>query len=234
MSQPANQLLAQLSSASQHRMTELGEVVELKLSETLAVAGHDTASVLFPTDGFISLLAQVDGDRAIEVGMVGREGMLGIQLALGVATEPLMVLVQGAGLALRIDAAAFRRELTANPALRSTIDRYIYVLFAQHVRSAACLRFHRIEQRLARWLLMSQDRAHADEFMVTQEFMAYMLGVRRVGVTEAAGALQRQRLIAYDRGEMKIVDRTGLEQAACSCYASDQAAYAAQFDETSS
>ena len=229
MSQPANQLLAQLSSASQHRITELGEVVELKLSETLAIAGHDTTSVLFPIDGFISLLAQVDGERAIEVGMVGREGMLGIQLALCVATEPLMVLVQGAGLALRIDAAAFRRELTANPALRATIDRYIYVLFAQHARSAACLRFHRIEQRLARWLLMSQDRAHADEFMVTQEFMAYMLGVRRVGVTEAAGALQRQMLIAYDRGEMKIVDRAGLEHAACSCYASDQAAYAGQF-----
>ena len=118
----------------------------------------------------------------------------------------------------------------SNPALRSTIDRYIYVLFAQHARSAACLRFHRIEQRLARWLLMSQDRAHADEFMVTQEFMAYMLGVRRVGVTEAAGALQRQMLIAYDRGQMKIVDRAGLERAACSCYASDQSAYADQFD----
>ncbi len=211
-------------------MTELGEVVELKLSETLANPGHPITSVLFPIDGFVSLLAQVDGERAIEVGMVGREGMLGIQLALGVATEPLMVLVQGAGLALRVSAAAFRRELTANSVLRSTIDRYIYVLFAQHARSAACLRFHHIEQRLARWLLMSQDRAHAAEFMITQEFMAYMLGVRRVGVTEAAGALQRHGLIAYDRGEMRIVDRVGLEAAACSCYASDRAAYADQFE----
>ena len=230
MPQPANQLLAQLSSASQHHLTELGEVVELKLSETLANPGHPTASVLFPIDGFVSLLAQVDGERAIEVGMVGREGMLGIQLALGVETEPLMVLVQGAGLALRVSAAAFRLELTANPALRSTIDRYIYVLFAQHARSAACLRFHHIEQRLARWLLMSQDRAHAAEFMITQEFMAYMLGVRRVGVTEAAGALQRHGLIAYERGEMRIVDRVGLEAATCSCYASDRAAYADQFE----
>ena len=209
-------------------MTTLGEVVELKFSETIANPGRPTASVLFPIDGFISLLAQVDGEHLIEVGMIGREGMLGIQLALGVATEPLMVLVQGAGLALQIGATAFRRELTENAALRTTIDRYIYVLFAQHARSAACLRFHHIEQRLARWLLMSQDRAHADIFMVTQEFLAYMLGVRRVGVTVAAGALQRQTLIAYDRGEMTIVDRAGLEHAACSCYASDRAVYADQ------
>jgi CRP-like cAMP-binding protein len=210
-------------------MTELGEVVELKLSDTIASAGRRSSSVLFPIDGFLSLLTQVDGERPIEVNMVGREGMLGIQLALGVATEPLMVLVQGAGLALRINAAAFRRELAANPGLRSTTDRYIYVLFAQHARSSACLRFHRIEQRLARWLLMTQDRAQADEFVVTQEFMAYMLGVRRVGVTEAAGDLQRRALIAYDRGQMKIVDRVGLEHAACTCYAGDQASYAEQF-----
>jgi CRP-like cAMP-binding protein len=230
LSQPANQLLAQLPPASQLRMDALGEIVELKLSEIISEAGRPTNFVLFPIDGFISLLAQVDGDHAIEVGMVGREGVLGIQLALGVAAEPLRALVQGAGRALQLSAAAFRRELGANPALRSTIDRYIYVLFAQHARAAACLRFHQIEQRLARWLLMSQDRAHADEFRVTQEFLGYMLGVRRVGVTVAAGALQRQNLIAYDRGEMTIVDRAGLEQAACSCYASDRAAYADQFE----
>jgi CRP-like cAMP-binding protein len=163
------------------------------------------------------------------VGMVGREGMLGIQLALGVATEPLKALVQGSGHALRIRAAAFRRELLADQALRATIDRYVYVLFAQHARAAACLRFHQIEQRLARWLLMSHDRAHADSFRVTHEFLAYMLGVRRVGVTIAAGALQRRQLIVYDRGEMTIVDRAGLADVACSCYASDQAAYAEQF-----
>lgn len=228
--QPSNQLLAQLPSASQHRMDALGEVVELKLSEIIGDAGRPTASVLFPIDGFISLLAQVDGEHAIEVGMVGREGMLGIQLALGVTAEPLKALVQGPGQALRISAAAFRRELGTNAALRSMIDRYVYVLFAQHARAAACLRFHQIEQRLARWLLMSHDRAHADEFRVTHEFLAYMLGVRRVGVTVAAGALQRQKLIAYDRGEMTIVDRAGLERAACSCYASDRAAYAEQFE----
>jgi CRP-like cAMP-binding protein len=212
-----------------NRLNSIGQVVELRLSEIVGTAGGPTDAVLFPTDGFISLLAQVDSGHAIEVGMVGREGMLGIQLALGVATEPLKALVQGSGHALRIRAAAFRRELLADPALRATMDRYVYVLFAQHARAAACLRFHQIEQRLARWLLMSHDRAQADSFRVTQEFLAYMLGVRRVGVTIAAGALQRRQLIAYDRGEMTIVDRAGLADVACSCYASDQAAYAEQF-----
>jgi len=210
-------------------MEALGQVVELRLSDIIGTAGAPTDAVLFPTEGFISLLALVDSDHAIEVGMVGREGMLGIQLALGVATEPLKALVQGSGQALRISAAAFRRELQVDTALRATIDRYVYVLFAQHARAAACLRFHQIEQRLARWLLMSHDRACCDRFHVTHEFLAYMLGVRRVGVTLAAGALQRRQLITYDRGEMTIVDRAGLADAACSCYASDQAAYADQF-----
>lgn len=212
-------------------MEALGQVVELRLSETVGDAGRPTAAVLFPLRGFISLLAQVEGDHAIEVGMVGREGMLGIQLALGVAVQPLKALVQGPGQALRLGAAVFRREFGANRALRSTIGRYIHVLFAQQARAAACLRFHQIEQRLARWLLMSHDRAGADQFRVTHEFLAYMLGVRRVGVTEAAGTLQRQQLIAYERGELTIVDRAGLERAACSCYASDRAAYAGQFEQ---
>lgn len=230
MTPSANQLLAQLPSASRSRLEALGQVVELRLSEIVGDAGNPTAFVLFPMDGFISLLAQVDTGHAIEVGMVGREGMLGIQLALGVATEPLRALVQGPGRALRLSTTVFRRELRADPALRATIDRYVYVLFVQNARAAACLRFHRIEQRLARWLLMSHDRAGEDRFRVTHEFLAYMLGVRRVGVTVAAGAFQRRDLIAYDRGEMTIVDRTGLESATCSCYARDRATYAEQFD----
>jgi len=226
----ANQLIAQLPSASRSRLEALGPVVELRLSEIVGDAGNPTAFVLFPMEGFISLLAQVDTGHAIEVGMVGREGMLGIQLALGVATEPMRALVQGPGRALRLSATVFRRELGTDPALRATIDRYVYVLFVQNARAAACLRFHRIEQRLARWLLMSHDRAGGDQFRVTHEFLAYMLGVRRVGVTVAAGAFQRRNLIAYDRGEMTIVDRIGLESATCGCYARDRAAYAEQFD----
>jgi len=229
LSQSSNQLLARLSKATQARLEAIGQVVDLPLSQILGEAGAPTKHVHFPIDGFVSLLAQVDDEHVIEVGMVGREGMLGVQLALGVASEPLRSLVQGEGRALRIDAAAFRRELAANAALRTTLDRYVYVLLAQHARAAACLRFHMIEERLARWLLMSQDRALSDVFQLTQEFLAYMLGVRRVGVTVAAGELQRRHLIAYERGEMTIVDRAGLELAACSCYASDRAVYAGQF-----
>ena len=230
MPHSSNQLIARLPKAARVRLDAIGQVVDLPLSRVLGEAGTPTRHVHFPIDGFVSLLAQVDNEHVMEVGMVGREGMLGIQIVLGVASEPLKALVQGEGQALRIDAVAFRRELAAHPALRATLDRYIYVLLSQHARAAACLRFHMIEARLARWLLMSQDRARSDVFQLTQEFLAYMLGVRRVGVTEAAGELQRRHLIAYERGEMRIVDRPGLELAACSCYASDRAAYAAQFD----
>ena len=229
MPHSSNQLIARLPKATRVRLDEIGQLVDLPLSQILGEAGAPTRHVHFPIDGFVSLLAQVDSEHVIEVGMVGREGMLGIQLALGVAIEPLKSLVQGAGQALRIDAAPFRRELAESPALRTLLDRYVYVLFAQHARAAACLRFHMIEERLARWLLMSQDRARSDVFQLTQEFLAYMLGVRRVGVTVAAGELQRRGLIAYERGEMTIVDRPGLELAACSCYASDRAVYAENF-----
>ena len=225
----SNQLIALLPASVRARLDAIGEVVELPLSQILSEAGAPTQHVHFPLDGFVSLLAQVDSEHVIEVGMVGREGMLGIQLALGVASEPLKSLVQGEGQALRIDAASFRRELAATPALRTLLDRYAYVLLAQHARAAACLRFHQIEERLARWLLMSQDRALSDVFQLTQEFLAYMLGVRRVGVTIAAGELQRRHLISYERGAMTIVDRAGLQLAACSCYASDRAVYAENF-----
>ena len=229
MHHSSNQLIARLPEAARARLDAIGQVVDLPLSQVLGEAGAPTMHVHFPIDGFVSLLAQVDNEHVIEVGMVGREGMLGIQLALGVTSEPLKSLVQGQGQALRIDAEAFRRELAASPALRTMLDRYVVVLFAQHARAAACLRFHMIEERLARWLLMSQDRALSDVFQLTQEFLAYMLGVRRVGVTVAAGELQRRHLIAYERGEMTIVDRAGLELAACSCYASDRAVYAENF-----
>jgi CRP-like cAMP-binding protein len=155
--------------------------------------------------------------------------MLGAQLALGVATTPLRALVQGPGRAWRIAVTDFRGELARSPALQRVLGKYLYVLMGQLAGSAACLRFHQIGQRLARWLLMSQDRAHADAFHVTHEFLAYMLGVRRVGVTAAASALQRQGLIAYRRGELTVLDRAGLEASACGCYAADRHGYAALF-----
>jgi CRP-like cAMP-binding protein len=181
--------------------------------------------VYFPTAGFISVVTQLDGKPVLEVGMVGREGMLGAHLALGVASAPLYSIVQGSGNALRVGAIPFRRELARSQSLQACMDRYLYVLMAQLAASAACLRFHRIGPRLARWLLMSQDRAQSDSFRVTHEFLAYMLGVRRVGITAAAGDLQRQGLIRYHRGQLQVLDRPGLEAASCSCYAAECGAY---------
>ena len=150
---------------------------------------------------------------------------LGAQLVLGVTTSPLHSLVQGAGKAWRIPARTFRGELARSSSLRRNLHRYLYVLMAQQSVSSACLRFHLTGQRLARWLLMCQDRACADSFHVTQEFLAYMLGMRRVGITAAAGMLQQDGLIAYARGKVTVLNRHGLEAAACSCYAEDRNAY---------
>ena len=163
--------------------------------------------------------------RSLSYVFQGREGMLGAEMVLGVAISPLHALVQGPGKAWRIPVRAFRGELGRSSALRKHLNRYLYVLMAQQAASAACLRFHQTGPRLARWLLMSQDRAQAASFHVTQEFLAYMLGMRRVGITTAASALQRNGLIEYVRGELTVLDRKGLEAVACSCYAADQQSY---------
>ena len=157
--------------------------------------------------------------------MVGSEGLVGAYLALDVRVEPLHAVVQGVGSALRVATRPFLLELSRSAVLRSLVHRYLYVLMAQLATASACLRFHEIEPRLARWLLMSQDRAHADTFHVTQEFLAYMLGVRRVGITGAASGLKRDRLIEYRRGEVTVLDRKGLEVAARTCYVADRKAY---------
>jgi len=226
MSTVENHLIELLPRTDRRRLLDVCEPVLLKLSEVLCEPGSPTRHVYFPTDGFISLITLVEGHPGLEVGMVGREGMVGGQLALGVGASPVRALVQGAGGSWRIGTKAFRVELGRSAALRSTLDRYLYVLMAQLATSAACLRFHQIGPRLARWLLMSQDRAHSDTFHVTQEFLAYMLGVRRVGITAAASKLQRSGLIEYERGEMKVLDRSGLEAASCSCYAAGRQVYA--------
>ena len=220
-----NHLIELLPRSDRARLLAICEPAQLVLSEVLCEAGKPTRHVYFPTNGFISLVTVVKDHPGLEVGMVGREGMVGAQLALGVVTSPLRALVQGSGAAWRIGTKAFRAELASSTALRRGLDRYLYVLMAQFATSASCLRFHLIGPRLARWLLMTQDRAHADTFHVTQEFLAYMLGVRRVGVTAAASALQRAGLIEYTRGELTVLDRHRLEAAACSCYATDRRTY---------
>lgn len=225
MSTAQNHLIEQLPRRERERLLAVAEPVQLVLAEAVYVPDAPVRHVFFPVDGFVSLLASVDEHPSLEVGMVGREGMLGVSLALGVAGTPLRAIVQGAGAAWRVAALPYRRELERSPALRRIMGRYVHVLMAQLTASAACLRFHRIEPRLARWLLMTQDCAHADSFHVTHDFLAYMLGVRRVGVTMAAGTLQDRGLIAYHRGEMQVRDRAGLEASACSCYAADRRVY---------
>jgi CRP-like cAMP-binding protein len=222
-----NHLIELLPKKDRRRLLAVCEPVDLVLSEVLCETGTRTRHVYFPTVATISLVTPIDGKPVLEVGMVGREGMVGAHLVLGVMITPLHGVVQGPGKAWRVASAAFRSELVRSPALQSCLNRYLYVLMSQFAVSAACLRFHLIGPRLARWLLMTQDRAHANTFHVTHEFLAYMLGVRRVGITTAAGDMQRAGLIEYQRGKLVVLNRRGLQAAACGCYAADRKSYAA-------
>src|SRR5687768_1590257 len=225
MAPAENHLIALLPRRDHLSLLAASETVRLDLGTVLCEPGEPTRHVYFPNDCFISLISAVEGEPGLEVGMVGREGMLGAQLALGVSAIPLHALVQGAGAAWRVPAAPFRRELSSSKALQVSLHRYVYVLMAQLATAAACTRFHNVEPRLARWLLMTQDRMRSDSFHLTHEFLAHMLGVRRVGITGAASDLQRQGLIRYRRGDITVLDRVGLEAAACGCYAADQRTY---------
>lgn len=214
----ANRLLAALPRSDYRRLVAGSEHVELGFGDVLCEPGDRIRHVYFPAECFVSLAAPVDSRGSLEVGLVGNEGMLGIPLILGVDVSPLRALVRGAGAALRMEAAAFRREFGRSLALQRGLNRYLYALMAQFAQTVACTRFHLLDARLARWLLMTHDRAHSDRFHLTHEFLADMLGVRRVGVTKAAGVMQRGKLISYRRGHITILDRGGLEAASCGCY----------------
>jgi CRP-like cAMP-binding protein len=221
-----NELMARLGPKARNSLLALGQATPLVLSQVLGEAGAPVRQVYFPTEGFISLVAFVKGSPGFEVAMVGAEGMLGAALALGVSTHPVRAIVQGRGMAWRIPAPAFKAELLRSARLRDAVSRYLYVLLRQQASAAVCLRFHLMGPRLARWLLMCEDRAHSARFHITQAFLSSMMGVRREGVTQAAGDLQRKGLIAYRRGQMQIVDRPGLEAAACGCYDAARVVYA--------
>ena len=214
----ANSLLAALPHTEYQRMLSGLEPVMLTFGEVLYTPGAPMRHVYFPIDCLVSLRTPVEGHRALEVGLIGHEGMVGVPLTLGIDVAPVRALVQGAGTALRMAAAPFLQQLAQSLPLQRTLSRYTHALMTQFMHTAACNHFHPAQARLARWLLMTRDRVRSNEFHLTHELLAEMLGIRRVGVTNAAGTLQRQKLISYRRGNIRILDRKGLEGAACECY----------------
>ena len=220
-----NRLIEGLPRRERQRFLQQCETVDLTFGDILCEPEQPFAHVYFPLRGFISLVATLTGHQPLEMGLIGNEGALGATLVLGVNAAPMRAVVQGKGTALRMSAAQLRQELRDSPRLERRLSHYLYVLMAQLSQSAACSHFHEIEPRLARWLLMTHDRAHADHFHLTHEYLAEMLGVRRSGVTIAAGVLQSRKLISYSRGEITIIDRKGLEAVSCECYDADAADY---------
>jgi len=214
----ANHLLAALPRKEYQRLLTSLEPVTLTFGEVLYEPGKPIRHVYFPGDSLVSLLTLVEGHMALEIGLVGREGMLGIPVALGINDSPVRALVLGTGTALRMTSAHFRSEHGKYGPLHRELNRYIHERIVQVTQTAACNRFHPVEARLARWLLMTRDRVRSDQFRLTQDLLGSMLGVLRVAITKAAGALQRRELIRYSRGNISILDGSGLEAAACRCY----------------
>jgi CRP-like cAMP-binding protein len=216
-SHTSNDLLAALPRENLASLSTWLKPVVLKFGDIIVEAGKPIRHAYFPTDALVSLLTE-DNPRAVEVGLVGHDGMVGLPLALGVNVSPVRAIVQGAGIAMRMDRARFLREFRRNTPLQHGLLRYGYALMAQVTQISACNLLHPVQERLARWLLMTHDRVRADDFRLTHEFLGLLLGVRRVGITQAAGVLLKRGLISYSRGKIRILDRKGLEAAACRCY----------------
>lgn len=225
MKRPENKIIRSLSPADRKRFLAHCEPFELVLSNELSVRDKPLVYAHFPIEGFLSLVINVDAHPPMEVGMVGAEAMLGAELVLGTAATPWRALVQGEGSSWRIGAAQLREQLVAIAPLRALVYSCLLTHLHQQALASACQRFHAIAPRLARWLLMSQDRSRTENFHVTHEFLALMLGVRRVGVTEAASHFQAIGLIEYHRGDLMVLNRPALEEQACSCYAADKQIY---------
>ena len=214
---PSNALLRVLPPGDRARLSKILKPASVAAGQILYEARAIT-HVYFPLDCLVSLVTPLKGHPPVEVALVGREGMVGTPLALGARMSPVRAVVHGAGTALRASAGAFSDELARNAGLRTGVHRYIHRLMGQLTQIAACNTFHTIEARVARWLLMTRDRMTPGELEVTHESLARMLGVRRVGVTIAAGNLQRDGLIAYSRGRIAIIDDAQLARRACECY----------------
>ena len=214
----ANRLFTALPEKDRRRILARCDRVELRATEILHEAGRRQSHVYFPTQGSISLITPVGIRAGLEVALVGSEGMVGISFLLSVSVCPLHHRVRDAGHALRMTATSLLTELERSPALRRRLNRYAYVKMHQIAQTAACVHFHSTEERLAKMLLMKQDRSPSNKFHATHEHLADMLGVRRESVTQAANLMQKELLIRYRRGEMTVLDRPGLEASSCECY----------------
>lgn len=224
-----NQLLENLPDRERDRVLEHCEPVELLFGDILCEPEQPYKYVYFPVTAFISLLGIINAHPPLEVGLIGHEGMLGVTLVLSVRGAPLRSMVQGSGSALRLAAPRFRRLLRQNPVLLRMLNRYLFVTTAQLAQIVACTHFHDVDKRLARWLLMTHDRAPADHFYLTHQYLADMLGVQRSAVSIAASSLQQRSIIKYTRGEIIILNREELEQASCGCYKAMNEGYARFF-----
>lgn len=218
VSPAVNRLLAALPKREYERLLPMLKTVNLVLGKELYKPGDAIKYVYFPNDSIISLISQLSDTAWLEVGMVGNEGMAGLAIFMGVGTSSTRALVQGSGTAMRMSSAAMRTEASQLGSLHRILHRYSHSLLTQVSQSSACNRFHLVNARLARWLLMTNDRLGVEEFPLTQEFLSTMLGVRREGVSKAAGSLQSAKLIRYSRGMITLLDRRGLEAKSCDCY----------------
>jgi CRP-like cAMP-binding protein len=214
----ANRLLAALPKKEYQRLLPELEQVAMPFAEVLYEPGAQIRHVYFPNDSIVSLLAEVADRSTLEVSIVGNEGVAGISVFMGVDASPHRAIIQGEGTAMRMKASVLRKEAGRTGPLHDLLHRYAHSLLSQVSRGAICNRFHVVDARLARWLLMSGDRLGTDEFRLTQDFISNMLGVRREGVSKAASLLQKDELINYSRGRIKILDRAGLEATTCECY----------------
>ncbi len=213
-----NRILDALSPADVEALRPHMEQVTLDLHTPLIRPNEPIGDVWFPVTALASLVIVLEDGSTVEGGSVGREGMVGIPVILNATSTPMETVVQVPGLAVRVNAEALIRRFEASPALHALLHRYVHSLFLIASQSAACNRKHSVEERFARWLLMSSDGIDSEEVAITHEYLATMLGVRRPGVTDAAIKLQEQGLITYRRGGTTILDRRGLEDAACECY----------------